>query len=111
MTETKILEHVSMMNQLHEQGIRAQPTKVARRDLARQLGIKAPGNQVPMNEREAWTLPEAANVFGLDYHALLLDANRGVLITFRPRTPRGTKGWRRVSRASMEQYLAVLEEA
>jgi hypothetical protein len=109
MSEAKILEHMAMMSQLREQGVRAQPTRLARRDLAKQLGIKAPGNQVPMNEREAWTLPEAADVFGLDYHALLMDANRGVLATFRPRTPRGTRGWRRVNRAAMEDYLSGLE--
>lgn len=110
MSETKILEHVAMMNELRDQGVRAETTHGVRRDLARQLGVRIPGNQVPMCEREAWTLPDAAKVYGVDRHALQRAANMGLLDTFRPTTARGTKSWRRVTRKAMEEYIARFAE-
>lgn len=63
-----------------------------------------------MNERRSWTLPDAAQVYGIDYHALLAAANTGLLITFRPPSRRGTKSWRRVTRQAMDDYLSQFEE-
>ena len=36
MSETKILEHVAMMTELRNQGVRAETTQEVRRDIARQ---------------------------------------------------------------------------
>lgn len=82
----------------------------ARRLLSETYGIRAPRNRVAPSERESWTLPEAAETFGLDYEALRLDANSGLLITFRPRSRRGTPGWRRVTRKEIEHYMSLFEE-
>ena len=110
MSETRILEQIAMMNKLHDEGVRAEPTRGTRRELAARWGIRVRENQVPMAERESWTLPEAARVWGVDRHALQRDANLGILPTFRPRTVRGTRSWRRVTRKAMEAYVASFEE-
>lgn len=110
MSETKILEHVAMMTELRNQGVRAETTQEVRRDIARQLGVRIPGNQTPLNERDSWTLPDAAKVFGVDYEALRIAANLGLLTTYRPRTRRGTLGRRHVTRAEMNRYLSQFEE-
>ncbi|MBW3093379.1 DNA-binding protein [Bifidobacterium sp. 82T10] len=83
--------------------------KEMRRDL-RADGVNVTLNNVPLHNREAWTLHEAAKVWSVDYHALLVAANSGLLITFRPLTRRGTKSWRRVTRKAMEEYLGRFEE-
>ena len=75
----------------------------ARRLLSETYGIRTPRNRVAPKDRESWTL-------GLDYEALRLDANRGVLVTFRPRSRRGTPGWRRVTRKEIERYMSRYEE-
>lgn len=110
MNETKILEHVAMMTELRNQGVRAETTQGVRRDIARQLGVRIPGNQTPLNERESWTLNSAAKVWNIDYHALLIAANNGTLTTFRPPSRRGTRSWRRVTRKAMEEFIAQFEE-
>lgn len=110
MSETKILEHVALMTRLNEQGVRAETTKQTRRALADQYGVRIPVNQTPLNERDSWTLPDAAKVFGVDYEALRIAANLGLLTTYRPRTRRGTLGRRHVTRAEMNRYLSQFEE-
>lgn len=82
----------------------------ARRLLSETYGIRTPRNRVAPKDRESWTLPEAAETFGLDYEALRLDANSGLLVTFRPRSRRGTPGWRRVTRKEIERYMSRYEE-
>ncbi|MDK6445745.1 hypothetical protein QP104_07435 [Alloscardovia omnicolens] len=80
--------------------------------LARQYGIRLPARYVPAKDRESWTLPEAAEVFSIDYEVLRIEANTGRLAVYRPRTRRGTFGWRRVTRESMSEWLKnnIIEE-
>ncbi|MEE0654392.1 MAG: DNA-binding protein [Bifidobacterium criceti] len=66
-------------------------------------------DQVPLHERLAWTLPEAAKVFGLSYDGLREAANDGRLITTRPRSRRGARSWRHVTREEMTHYLQTYE--
>lgn len=110
MSETAILNHVAALTVLREQGVRAETTASARRMLADQLGVRVPVNQVPMHERSAWTLPDAAKVYGIDRHVLQKAANMGLLATFRPLTARGTLGWRHVRREEMERWISQFEE-
>ncbi|RYN04956.1 DNA-binding protein [Bifidobacterium animalis] len=65
--------------------------------------------KLPLAERLSWTLPQAAQVFGLNYEGLLEAANDGRLITSRPLSQRGARSWRHVSRAEMEHYMAEYE--
>lgn len=106
MSDTKILQHVAAMNTLRAAGIHAETNAGMRRELAKILGVRIPANQIPLAEREALTLREAAELYRIDYHRLLADANMGVIETYRPKTVRGTRSWRRVRKAEMERYVA-----
>lgn len=103
---TAILEQTAVARMLP-------PFSAQAKSIRRQLrveGVNVSLNNVALHEREAWTLHEAAKVWNVDYHALLIAANTGLLITFRPPTRRGTKSWRRVTRKAMEDYLGRFEE-
>ena len=107
MSETAmILEQVAVARQVPPYSAYA---KQARRML-REEGVNVSTNNVALHDREAWTLHEAARIWSIDYHALLVAANSGLLTTFRPLTRRGTKSWRRVTRKAMEEYLGRYEE-
>lgn len=110
MSETKILKHLAVMTELREQGVQAEATPVTRWELAEQYGVRIPNNQIPLRERESWTLPQAAKLFSCNIDALRVDANLGILPTYRPRSRRGTRSWRRVTRKAMEEYIARFAE-
>lgn len=67
-------------------------------------------SKTPLCERLAWTLPQAAEVYGLSYEGLLEAANDGRLITTRPRSRRGALSWRHVTRQEMDHYMETYEE-
>ncbi|KOA61198.1 hypothetical protein BAAM0499_06160 [Bifidobacterium animalis subsp. animalis MCC 0499] len=67
-------------------------------------------SKTPLCERLAWTLPQAAEVYGLSYEGLLEAANDGRLITTRPRSRRGALSWRHVTRREMDHYMETYEE-
>lgn len=110
MSETPPLQHLAARNELRSQGTMAETTKQTRKALADRYGVRIPVNQTPLNERDSWTLPDAAKVFSVDYEALRIAANLGLLTTIRPRTRRGTLGRRHVTRAEMNRYLSQYEE-
>lgn len=66
-------------------------------------------SKTPLCERLAWTLPQAAEVYGLSYEGLLEAANDGRLITTRPRSRRGALSWRHVTRQEMDHYMETYE--
>lgn len=72
-------------------------------------GVKSRG-RVPMRDREAFSLQEAADVYCVDYQRLLEDSNRGVLTTFRPPARSGARSWKRVTRKEMERYIRTFRE-
>lgn len=66
-------------------------------------------SKTPLCDRLAWTLPQAAEVYGLSYEGLLEAANDGRLITTRPRSRRGALSWRHVTRQEMDHYMETYE--
>lgn len=102
----RILESVAVARQLPPYSAYAKQT----RRMLREEGVNVSTNNIALHEREAWTLHEASMVWNIDYHALLVAADTGLLTTFRPMTRRGTRSWRRVTRKAMEEYLAQFEE-
>lgn len=77
-------------------------------DTARQHGIRIStrSSYAPLNERENYTIPQASQVFGIDYRRLLMDVDAGLIETFRPRSRRGTLGRRRINRKEIERYIS-----
>lgn len=73
-------------------------------------GIRVDNNPVPLWERETFTLPQAAKVFGLDYESLRLAVNRGDVDVFRPMNRRNRPGRRRVRKAEIIRWIKTLEE-
>lgn len=72
--------------------------------------VRVDGNPVPVWFRETLTLPQAAQVFNLDYEGLLIAVNRGDVDTFRPPNKRGEPGRRRVRRDEMIRWIKTMEE-
>ncbi|KFI51727.1 hypothetical protein [Bifidobacterium biavatii] len=72
--------------------------------------IRVDSNPVPLWERETLTLPQAAQVFNLDYEGLLHAVNRGDVDTFRPPNKRGDPGRRRVRKSEMIRWIKSIEE-
>ena len=62
-------------------------------------GVRTDGNPVPLWERETLTLPQAAQVFNIDYDGLLVPLNK-----------RGEPGRRHVRKEEMRRYIKTLEE-
>ncbi len=52
-------------------------------------GVRTDGNPVPLWERETLTLPQAAQVFNIDYDGLLVAVNQRDVDVFRPLNKRG----------------------
>lgn len=73
-------------------------------------GIRVDNNPVPLWERETLTLPQAAQVFNLDYDGLLIAVNRGDIDTFRPPNKRGDPGRRRVRRDEIIRWIKTIEK-
>lgn len=53
-------------------------------------GVRTDGNPVPLWERETLTLPQAAQVFNIDYDGLLVAVNQRDVDVFRPLNKRGS---------------------
>ncbi|BAQ32066.1 hypothetical protein [Bifidobacterium scardovii] len=73
-------------------------------------GVRTDGNPVPLWEREALTLPQAAQVFNLDYEGLLHAVRRGDIDVFRPPNKQGRPGRRRVRREEMIRWIKSIEQ-
>lgn len=71
--------------------------------------IRMKRNTTPLCERLAWTLPKAAEAYGVSYEGLLEAANDGRLITTRPKSRRGARSWRHVTRREMDHYMETYE--
>lgn len=79
-------------------------------ETAKKYGIQVISKHIPANEKEAYTLPEAAQVYKIDYEALRIQVNKGLIPTFRPLSRRGTPGRRRIRRIDMENFIRQFEE-
>ena len=66
-------------------------------------------SRVPLQDRLAWTLPQAAAVYGIDYDGLRQAANQGDIDTFRPPSKRGPPSRRHIRREEMDRYIRTLE--
>lgn len=77
---------------------------------AQLLGFDVDPRGVPPWHQEAFTLPLAAQVFGLDYDAVRIAVNNGDLDTFRVPTKRGTLGRRMVRRDEMIRWIKTYED-
>lgn len=65
---------------------------------------------IPVGEREAWSLRVAAKVFGIDYDVVRRAADTGELITFLPPTRSGARATqRRVTKKSMYSWVESYE--
>ena len=73
-------------------------------------GVRTDGNPVPLWERETLTLPQAAQVFNIDYDGLLVAVNQRDVDVFRPFNKRGEPGRRHVRKEEMRRYIKTLEE-
>lgn len=73
-------------------------------------GVRTDGNPVPLWERETLTLPQAAQVFNIDYDGLLVAVNQRDVDVFRPLNNRGEPGRRHVRKEEMRRYIKTLEE-
>lgn len=73
-------------------------------------GVRTDGNPVPLWERETLTLPQAAQVFNIDYDGLLVAVNQRDVDVFRPLNKRGEPGCRHVRKEEMRRYIKTLEE-
>lgn len=73
-------------------------------------GVRTDGNPVPLWERETLTLPQAAQVFNIDYDGLLVAVNQRDIDVFRPLNKRGGPGRRHVRKEEMRRYIKTLEE-
>ena len=73
-------------------------------------GFRVDLNPVPLEAREAWTLPDAALVYGRDVVALRYASRQGDLDTFRPPNRDGRPGKRKVSRKAMDRWIKEMEE-
>lgn len=73
-------------------------------------GVRIDGNPVPLWERETLTLPQAAQVFNIDYDGLLVAVNQRDVDVFRPLNKRGEPGRRHVRKEEMRRYIKTLEE-
>lgn len=47
-------------------------------------------SRIPLKDRLAWTIPQAASLYGIDYDGLRQAVNQGDIDTFRPPSKRGT---------------------
>lgn len=61
------------------------------------------GLSLPLKDRKAWTLRQAAAVFNLPYEDLLAAARVGILPTYHPKQD-GT-GWPNVTEKAMNDYI------
>ncbi|KFI56554.1 hypothetical protein [Bifidobacterium callitrichos] len=73
-------------------------------------GVRIDANPVPLWARKAWTLPQAAQVFSLDYQGVRLAALKGDLDTFRPPNKHGDPGRRHVTEEAMLSWIKGMEE-
>ncbi|KFI65727.1 hypothetical protein [Bifidobacterium cuniculi] len=67
-------------------------------------------SRVPLGDRLAWTLEQAAQVYSLDYKGLLIAVRHGDLDTFRAPNRDGRPGRRKVTRAAMDRWIKSMEE-
>ena len=78
------------------------------------MGIQAEelkdASRIPLKDRLAWTLPQAASLYGIDYDGLRQAVSRGDIDTFRPLSKRGNPARRHVRREEMDRYIKTLEE-
>lgn len=72
-------------------------------------GVRIDGNPVPLWMRETLTLPQAAQVFNVDYEGLRIAVNRGDVDTFRPPNKYGKPGRRHVRRTEMDRWIKSME--
>lgn len=59
---------------------------------------------VPIEKRRAWTVPQAAAVYGISKEELHKAIRRGDLEAVRP-NPDGT-GWLRITKPAMDAYMS-----
>lgn len=78
------------------------------------MGIQADelrdASRIPLKDRLAWTIPQAASLYGIDYDGLRQAVNQGDIDTFRPPSKRGTPSRRHIRREEMDRYVKSLEE-
>lgn len=67
-------------------------------------------SRVPLGDRLAWTLENAAQVYSLDYKGILIAVAKGDLDTFRAPNRDGRPGRRKVTRAAMDRWIKSMEE-
>ena len=67
-------------------------------------------SRIPLKDRLAWTIPQAASLYGIDYDGLRQAVNQGDIDTFRPPSKRGTPSRRHIRREGMDRYVKSLEE-
>lgn len=67
-------------------------------------------SRIPLKDRLAWTIPQAASLYGIDYDGLRQAVNQGDIDTFRPPSKRGTPSRRHIRREEMDRYVKSLEE-
>ena len=54
-------------------------------------------SRIPLKDRLAWTIPQAASLYGIDYDGLRQAVNQGDIDTFRPPSKRGTPSRRQLA--------------
>lgn len=67
-------------------------------------------SRVPIAQRLAWSVEQAAQVYSLDVAGLRVAIKRGDIETFCPPNRFGTPGRRKITRESMDKWIKSLEE-
>ena len=67
-------------------------------------------SRIPLKDRLAWTIPQAACLYWIDYDGRRLSVIQFDIVTFRPPFKRVTPSRRHIRREEMGRYVKSLEE-